>query len=162
MTPFVSSFANINLLTRVVVPSLPDKKSSTVLNLFWFSGKGDNEKEKKSKNDSSSDMKEVETVMDSMDNFKRSQKVGKMTDSLVQELSTVLIEGSAAGGKVKVFFDGQQRPANVEIDQSFLVNITADDLSEALTTAMQDAHSKSARKMEEKMKPFFTELGLTP
>jgi len=154
-----SSFTSFKVESIRPRPSLQHK---TKANLFWFSGKDDGDNSKKSKGgDSSSDMRNVGEVMDSMDNFKKSGKIAKMTDSLVQELSTISIEGSAADGKVKVFFDGQQRPMNVEIDDSYLGKVTADDLNAALTSAMQDAHQKSAQKMEEKMKPFFAELGLT-
>ena len=102
----------------------------------------------------------VVSVMDSMDSFKKAQKAGKMTEAIVQELSAAVVEGVAADGKVKVYFDGQQRPKGVDIDESYLSEISGRDLCAALTAAMQDAHSSSREKMDEKMKAFYAELGL--
>jgi len=70
------------------------------------------------------------------------------------------IEGQAEGGKVKVVFDGQQRPVSTFIDETFLEEADAADVSAAITAAMKDAHKKSTATMDEKMKSFFNELGL--
>jgi nucleoid-associated protein EbfC len=98
--------------------------------------------------------------MDSMENFKTAQQVGKMTNSLVYELASTTVEGSAVDGKVKVIFDGQQRPVNVQIDEAYLEQVDSSDLSAALTTAMKDAYRKSSERMDEKMKSFYVDLGL--
>jgi len=99
-----------------------------------------------------------------MENLKQSQELGKKVSSLLQELSSTNVEGSAAGGKVKVYFDGQQQPIGVEIDKQFFASLTnVDDLNEALITAMQDAHSKSMQLMQEKMQGVYSEqLGIPP
>ena len=102
----------------------------------------------------------VAGIMDSMENFKTAQQVGKMTNALVQELAATTVEGVAVDGKVKVVFDGQQRPLGVQIDETYLANVEASDLSVALTTAMKDAYRKSAERMDEKMKSFYVDLGL--
>lgn len=103
----------------------------------------------------------VAGIMDSMENFKTAQQVGKMTNSLVQELASTTVEGTSVEGKVKVYFDGQQQPVGVKIDDAFLQDVdSASDLSAALTLAMKDAYRKSAERMDEKMKSFYVDLGL--
>jgi DNA-binding YbaB/EbfC family protein len=102
----------------------------------------------------------VAGIMDSMENFKTAQQVGKMTNALVQELVSMTIEGQAAEGKVKVYFDGQQRPVNVQIDEGYLESADVADLNTALTAAMKDAYQKSSERMDEKMKSFYVDLGL--
>lgn len=102
----------------------------------------------------------VSGIMDSLENFKTAQQVGKMTNSLVQELASTTVEGTAVEGKVKVVFDGQQKPMGVEIDDAYLKEVDSFGLSAALTEAMKDAYEKSAEKMDEKMKSFYVDLGL--
>jgi nucleoid-associated protein EbfC len=102
----------------------------------------------------------VAGIMDSMDGFKNSQRIGKRTGALVQELMMLNVEGMAEGGKVKVTMDGQQRPVSTFIDETYLESAEASDVAQAITLAMKDAHTKSTEKMDEKMKNFFHELGL--
>lgn len=102
----------------------------------------------------------VAGIMDSMENFKTAQQVGKMTNSLVQDLQKETYEGVAMEGKVKVVFDGQQRPIGVQIDEAYLAGADASELNSALTSAMKDAYQKSSEKMDEKMKSFYIDLGL--
>lgn len=101
----------------------------------------------------------VSGVVDSMENFKRVQRVGKMTARLTQELASTTVEGTAADGKVKVLMDCQQRPVNVFIDEDYHDSTGVMDLCTALTIAMQEAHGKSLERMEEKMKNLYSELG---
>lgn len=133
--------------------------SSSALYLNWFQGKGD-KKESGESSEKRQGMGGVVGVMDSMDSFKKAQRVGKMTEAIVQELSTIVVEGVAADGRVRVFVDGQQRPKGVDIDESYIAETPARDVSSALTTAMQDAYDKSSDKMEDKMRAFYGELGL--
>lgn len=102
----------------------------------------------------------VAGIMDSMDSFKKSQRIGKMTGALMQELSATTVEGVAENGKIKVFYDCQQRPVSTFIDEAFFDATDASDVAIAITTAMKDAHFKSTEKMEEKMKSFFNDIGL--
>ena len=102
----------------------------------------------------------VAGIMDSMENFKTAQQVGKMTNALVQDLQKETFEGVAVEGKVKVLFDGQQRPVGVKIDDTYLAGAEASELSSALTAAMKEAYQKSSEKMDEKMKSFYIDLGL--
>lgn len=68
--------------------------------------------------------------------------------------------GNAPGGKVKVIFNGHQRPKGIEIDDAYLESLSPDDLCADITAAMQDAHTKSTEFMQKKMQPLYTELGL--
>ena len=124
------------------------------LNLFWFGKDGDRGDQ------GGEDLGGVSRVMDSMEGFKKSQQVGKLTSNLVKELGSTIVEGTAAEGKVKIFMDGQQRPKRVKIDEQYVEAVDIDDLSTALVAAMQDAYAKSREKQEEKMKDLYAELGL--
>lgn len=120
-------------------------------------------------------------VMDSMGNFKNAQKVGQLTQNLVQDLSRTMSEGTAAEGRVRVVLDGQQRPVSVKIDASYFeamlpaggagdvggsasstddASLFAEELSSAITAAMQRAHAKSVESIDEKMKSLYNELGI--
>lgn len=104
----------------------------------------------------------VASIVDSMGDLKTAQRVGQLTDSLVKELTTTVVEGFAMDGKVKVSFDCQQKPVGVAIDEGLLSgDVDSATLSSALTLAMQDAHSKSIERMDEKMKNLYAELGLS-
>lgn len=145
--------------------------SRLYIQLGWFSGgKGNNNDSTESeggkdslKNSESSGsaITGVTGMVDSMENFKRAQRAGKMTRKLVQELSSTTVEGTAADGKVKVIVDCQQRPVNVIIDESYVTSSDVADLCASLVLAMNDAHAKSMDRMDEKMKSFYSELGLS-
>ena len=124
----------------------------------WF---GRNRKKRHQDNDGES-LGGVASIVDSMGDLKTAQRVGQLTDALVKELSSTMVEGSAMEGKVKVTFDCQQKPVGMTIDEGFLSEVDATTLSNAVTTAMQDAHSKSIERMDEKMKSLYAELGLSP
>lgn len=150
------SLSTVPCFTTSRQPPCSAGAATTSLGLFWF-GKGDGDKE----NDGEG-LGGVAQVMESMDGFKKSQQVGTLTSNLVQGLGSVVVEGSAAEGKVRVFMDGQQRPKRVQIDEEYGQAVDVDDLSTALLTAMQDCYTKSREKQEEKMKDLYTELGLSP
>jgi len=79
--------------------------SSSALYLQWFQGKGGKKESAESYERRQGD---VIGVMDSMDSIKKAQRVGKMTEAIVRKLSTLVIGGVAADGRVRVFNDGQQ------------------------------------------------------
>jgi len=146
-----------------------DIRKKTVLQINWFGSKNEAKKESKKGSDGapladsskqSGSLGGVAGIMDSMDSFKNSQRIGKRTGALMQELLMTNVEGVAENGKVKVTFDAQQRPVSTFIDETYFEASDAADVSAAITTAMKDAHTKSRDKMEEKMKSFFNELGL--
>jgi DNA-binding YbaB/EbfC family protein len=104
----------------------------------------------------------VPGIMQSMDNFRKSQKIGKTTSMLVQELSSMVVEGTAENGKVKILFNGLQQPIGVQIDEGFFEasSTTVNDFSDAINTAMKDGYNKSKEKMDDKMKGFFSQMNL--
>jgi DNA-binding protein YbaB len=102
----------------------------------------------------------VANIMSSMEDLQNSQRVGKKTAALVQELSSTTVEGIAQDGKIKIQFDCQQRPLSVHIDDAYFESSDVGDIKFALTTAMQDGHAKSIERMDEKMKSFYQDLGL--
>lgn len=117
----------------------------------------DSSKNNQPKGGSSSD---VVTIMDSMDQLKRAQRIGKITASLVQELKSMTVEGSSENGKVKVIFDGQQNPISTYVDENYYKEkVDVNEFTNALTAAMKDAQMKSMEKMNEKMKNVYNELG---
>ena len=132
-------------------------------------------------------LKGVASIMDSMERFRNSQRVGEKTNGILQDLSNTYVDGVAADGKVKVTLNAQQRPVNVQIDDGYLQTLidakaaaesvsegtkdekkkltgtttVAQDLCDVLIQAMQDGHTKSVDKVEEKMKGFYSDLGLS-
>jgi DNA-binding YbaB/EbfC family protein len=152
---FGCSFS-LHKIGAIMVTPWQQTTSETSLGLFWF-GKGDGDKQ----NDGEG-LGGVAQVMESMDGFKKSQQIGKLTSNLVQDLGSTVVEGSAAEGKVRVFMDGEQRPKRVQIDEEYGEAVDVDDLSSALLVALQECYAKSREKQEEKMKDLYSELGLPP
>jgi DNA-binding protein YbaB len=70
------------------------------------------------------------------------------------------VEGTSPDGKVKVIFDCQQRPIKTTIDEAYFEASDFSDVSNAITAAMKDAHAKSIERMDDKMKSFYSELGM--
>jgi DNA-binding protein YbaB len=141
-----------------------EKATALGINLPWFSGKNEGDKglddEGAMARDGKGSLGGVAGTMDSMDSFKKAQRAGKRTSALVQELSATTVEGSSQDGKVKVIFDCQQRPIKTIIDEAFFEASDVSDVSNALTAAMKDAHAKSIERMDDKMKSFYSELGM--
>ncbi len=137
-------------------------KTRSELNLFWSKGE-DKKKQKDESSKSSQSTKQTSkmgTTATTMENFKQSQELGKKTSSLIQELTSIQVEGVAAKGKIKVLVDGQQQPIGVEIDEEYFKEGSSEEFSEALLIAMQDAHKKSQDVMQEKMQSLYGALGL--
>ena len=153
---------NDNENGRASDSSLPPDTSSTMLLSSPskdFTGKSSNSGAKVGSSSSG-----VVAIMDSMDQLKRSQRIGKVTATLVQELKSITVEGSSENGKIKIVFDGQQNPISTFIDESYFReqqrnNADPSELANAITTAMKDARMKSVEKMNEKMKNVYNELG---
>jgi DNA-binding protein YbaB len=145
--------------------------TSRLFAFLWFGG-SDDEKQNNDSDDkvassrANNNLGGVANIMDSMGSFKTSQRVGERTNAVLQDLSNVLVEGSAADGKVKITYNGQQVPMGVQIEDTYFQSLKgrgkdgAEELGIALTQAMQEAHSKSAAKMEEKLKSLYSDLGL--
>lgn len=167
-----SNVVAFHMAHRGAMPSASQRRTTTEATtalhfMNWFGGSRDGEgndpkQDAPSSIDSKGALGGVAGVMDSMDGFKRSQRVGKMTGALMQELRSTTVEGVAENGKIKVIYDCQQRPISAYIDEAYFDMAEASDASAAITLAMKDAYLKSTEKMDEKTKNFFTELGLSP
>jgi DNA-binding protein YbaB len=128
----------------------------------WFGGSDDDNRDESDEIPSAS-LSGVANIMDSMASFKTSQRVEDRTSAVLQDLSNVLVEGASRNGKVKVTYNGQQQPMAVQIDEGYFQSLDGKDgaekLGKALTEAMQEGHTKSAGKMEEKLKSLYSDLG---
>jgi DNA-binding protein YbaB len=129
----------------------------------WFTG-SNVENQNESTEKASESLGGVAGIMDSMESFKTSQRVGERTNGVLQDLSNIIVEGTAADGKVQVRFNGNGRPTGVHIDDGYFQGLRkkkdgVEELNIAITKAMQDAHSKSAEKMDERLKSFYSDLG---
>ena len=124
----------------------------------WFSG--DNSKGEK-ESLTTKDGKGVVNIMDGMEGFKQSQKLGTKTNSLLQELKSTRVEGSSPDGKIKVTLDAQQNPLRVAIDEQYFQSTDVLDFSNSMIVAIKDAHEKSRDKMEEKSKSFFQDINFS-
>lgn len=133
----------------------------------WFSGKGADEEINESSSSSLSPELEnlggVAGIMDSLESFRGSQKVGERTNTIMQELSKEVIDSSAADGKVKVTFDGHQRLVSLKIDDAYFESLieradAKNELIDVLTAAFKSGYSKSSEKIDEKMKSFYSDL----
>ena len=143
-----------------------DEENSKRYAFPWFGGGSDeeNSEEKSSSKETNANLANVASVMDSMTRFKNSQRIGERTNSCLQDLSNILIEGTAADGKVKVTFSANQKPMGVQIDPTYFQSLKNDkegseELSLVIQQAIEEAHTKSTAKMEEKMKALYTDLG---
>ena len=140
------------------------KSRTTALHVFgWFKGSDTKDDFDKSDEAVSTNLAGVAGIMDSMASFKVSLRVSDRTNAVLQDLANTIIEGTAADGKVKITYNGQQQPVNVLIDESYFLSLSrkngAAELSNALIEAMQEGHKKSASKMEDKLKALYSDLG---
>lgn len=76
---------------------------------------------------------------------------------MTERMSSARVEATAAGGKVKVVYDGQIQPLSVEIDPAMLSEGGA-AIGDALTVAMKAAHEDARNKMGQLMQQLQTEL----
>lgn len=139
-------------------PSPRTHESNTRLSVFgWFFG----DKSRDEKNSLiTRDGKGVVNIMDGMEAFKKSQRIGSKTNNLIQELTSTQVEGSSPDGKVKVTLDAQQNPIRVNIEEQYFQSTDVLDMSNSILAAMKDAHEKATDKMQEKSKAFFQDMGI--
>jgi DNA-binding protein YbaB len=144
--------------------------TTTALSVFgWFQNDDDADDDDEKSQDEESDgvvsakLSGVAGIMNSMSSFKTSKRVSDRTNAVLQDLSNTIVEGTSTDGKVKVSYNGQQQPVGVQIDEAYFQSLGrksgAGELSIAITEAMQEAHSKSASKIEEKVKSLYSDLG---
>lgn len=139
---------------------LNTRNESSKLNLLSWFGNDDKKKEEETNKYDKPKQSKMGSTAKTMENFKQSQELGKKTSALLNELSTTTVEGVGAKGKIKVTVDGQQRPKLVDVDEDYFNGAAVEDFTEALAVAMQDAHDKSTKLMEEKMNGLYADLGL--
>jgi DNA-binding protein YbaB len=129
----------------------------------WFSGKGKGNEDEVEISSELENLGGVAGIMDSMEKLRASQRVGERTNSIMQDLSREMVEGSAAEGRVKAIFDGQQRLASLKIDDAYFQSLieradAKNELIDAVESALRLGYSKSSEKIEEKMKSFYSDV----
>ena len=143
--------------------STTSRRRTSLSVLGFFQGKDEQGKDDSTDEMEVGSLSGISEVMNSMNRFKTSQRVSERTNVVIQELAGVTVEGTSADGKVKVMFNGQQRPVGVQIDEAYFQALGrksgARELSVAINEAMKQAHEKSAAKMEEKLKALYSDLG---
>lgn len=82
--------------------------------------------------------------------LKQAQKMQKAMEAAQNELETLVIEGSAAGGAVKATVNGQGVLKAIKIDPEFLKEDVA-SVEASIVAAVQDATTKAKQTSEEKM-----------
>jgi DNA-binding protein YbaB len=110
---------------------------------------------------SSSPLGGVVGVMEQLEAFRTSQRIGAQTSQLLNDLQNhVQVDACSYGNHVKVIMDGHQRVKSLEMDDHFLRASEPYEISAAVLEALQLAHDKSTDKMDEKVKAFYAKLGL--
>jgi DNA-binding protein YbaB len=114
-----------------------------------------------SSSSSSSPLGGVVGVMEQLEAFRTSQRIGAQTSQLLNDLQNhVQVDAYSYGNHVKVIMDGHQRVKSLEMDDQFLKTSEPYEISAAVLEALQLAHDKSTDKMDEKVKAFYAKLGL--
>ena len=93
------------------------------------------------------------------DAVKKAQQVQQGAKELQEELEQMEIEGFSQDGLIKVVMSGNQEPRRVEISPDAMAQ-GSEKLSEAVSTAMQDAYNKSTETMRVRMEELTSGLNL--
>uniref|UniRef100_A0A7S2RHR3 Uncharacterized protein n=1 Tax=Eucampia antarctica TaxID=49252 RepID=A0A7S2RHR3_9STRA len=141
-------------------PSLiQTNRQSTSLNLFGGKKSGGDDAKKGGPN-----------MMDQLAMFKKAQEISSKKKVLDDELAEMDIIGKAADGKVKITvkYLPAQMPmspspgydvAGVDIDEEYLNDTSAEDLSAALMEAIRDGENSANLAVTEKYKVLEADLG---
>ncbi len=95
-----------------------------------------------------------------MNQFKQAQEIAKKTQAMQAELDKLLIDGTAADGKVVVTLTGNQKPSKVSLDDAYLAGASGEQVGMDVAEAMKEAHQKSMSQQMEKMAELYQELGM--
>jgi DNA-binding protein YbaB len=125
-------------------------QSSTSLNLFGSKPKGEGDAKQPG-------------MMDQLAMFKKAQELAQKKKALDDELANETIVGTAADGNIEVTikYVPPQLPANptpgyeaadVNINEEYLNEVSSEDLSAALVTAIRDGETKATARVGEKYK----------
>lgn len=138
---------NNGVAQRTAVPP-----SSTSLNLFGSKPKGEG-----------ADKPGGPGMMDQLAMFKKAQELAQKKQQLDKELAEEKITGTAADGKVEITvkYVPPQLPANptpgyeaaaVNIDEGYLAEASAEELSAALVEAIREGEKNAMERVGEKYK----------
>eukprot|EP01083_Nonionella_stella_P052205 138593_1 len=128
--------------------------SSTSLNLFGSKPKDP---------DAPEGQQQQPGMMDQLAMFKKAQELAQKKNQLDKELAEEKITGTAADGKIEIEikYIPPQLPANptpgyeasgVSIDEAYLGEVSAEDLSSALVEAIRDGEQRATERVGEKYK----------
>eukprot|EP00986_Skeletonema_menzelii_P013451 scaffold7852_cov151-Skeletonema_menzelii.AAC.16 len=135
---------------RISSHSVTQSSSSTSLNLFGSKPKDPNQPQQPG-------------MMDQLAMFKKAQEIATKKKKLDDELSNETITGTSAEGNIEITvkYVPPQLPANptpgyeaaaVSINEDYLKEVKAEDLSVALVEAIRDGESKATARVAEKYK----------
>ncbi len=101
-------------------------------------------------------------MKDLMKMMKQAQELQGRVQQMQEELASLLVEGQAGGGLVKVVLNGKMEARSVKIDPSLLKPEDAEMVEDLLLAALQDAKGKAEQAMQEKMREVTGGLPLPP
>lgn len=84
--------------------------------------------------------------------MKQAQMMQKRMEETQGKLSSQEVEGSSGAGLVKVVMNGKYETKKISLDKSLLVAEESEILEDLLVAALNDAHSKADKLMEDGMK----------
>merc|ERR1719461_2533231 len=85
----------------------------------------------------------------------------KKLPELQKTLKEMPAEGSALDGQVKVTLSGDLAPLAVNIDEPLLKRLSAKELSDAVLTAMKNAHAASVERTRSELAQFYGSMGVS-
>ena len=100
--------------------------------------------------------------MNIMKMMKQAQELQGRVQQMQEELASLLVEGQAGGGLVKVTLNGKMEARSVKIDPSLLKPEDAEMVEDLILAALQDAKGKAEQAMQEKMREVTGGLPLPP
>lgn len=86
-----------------------------------------------------------------MQMMKQAQEMQTRMTAMQEELSTLEIQGQAAGGMVKITLNGKGEMRKIAIDRSLLNPEESEILEDLIVAAFADAKAKSEQKIAEEM-----------
>jgi DNA-binding YbaB/EbfC family protein len=94
--------------------------------------------------------------------MKQAQKAMEQVQQMEQELASLTVEGSAAGGVVKTVVTGDGKLESITLDPSVVDPEDVEMLQDLIVTAVRDGSEKAAKLKEERLKQVTGGLGLPP
>lgn len=94
--------------------------------------------------------------------MKQAQEMQAKMQEMQQKLSEIEIEGSAAGGMVRVTLNGKHEMRDIKIDPSLVDPNDTEVLEDLVKAAFNDAKVKVEARMQEEMSQLTGGLNLPP